>query len=119
DSVVYDWQRDLLASRVKQFITQYNTEVHRHNADKDADWPDHIKWSEGLKLNVRRTNLAEFAADKLVLSLYRPFAKKWLFFDRIWNERVCQWPNIGASRAILTSDLGWRAPVCSALMTGT
>jgi predicted helicase len=116
---VYDWQHDLLASRVKQFIAQYNTEVHRHKTDMDADWPPRIKWSEGLKLNVQRANLAEFAADKLVVSLYRPFAKKWLFFDRILNERVCQWPNIGVGRAIVVSDIGWRAQVYSSLMTGT
>src|ERR1035438_10249095 len=54
DSVVYDWQHDVLATRVKEFIAQYNTEVHRHKADKDADWPDHIKWSRDLKLNVQR-----------------------------------------------------------------
>ena len=27
-------------------------------------------------------------------ALYRPFTKRWLFFDRIMNEEVYQWPNI-------------------------
>ena len=110
DSVVYDWQHDVLATRVKEFIAQYNTEVHRHKADKDADWPDHIKWSEGLKLNVLRASLAAFAADKLVVSLYRPFAKQWLFFDRLLIERVYQWPNIGVGRGICLTDIGSEKP---------
>jgi predicted helicase len=43
DEVVYDWDRDNLAERVKKFISGYNAEVHRHKSDPDADWPDHIK----------------------------------------------------------------------------
>jgi predicted helicase len=103
---------------MKNFIAGYNAEVYRHQAEPEADWPDHIKWSEGLKLNVQRANLADFAAGKLVVSLYRPFTKQWLFFDRILNERVYQWPKISGP-AIVISDIGWRAPVFSALMTGT
>jgi predicted helicase len=41
--------------------------------------------------------LAEFSEEKLRLSLYRPFTKRWLFFDRILNERVYQWPKISGS----------------------
>ena len=110
DSVVYDWRRDLLESRVKQFIAQYNTEVHRHKADKDADWPDHIKWSRDLKQDALRGRLAEFDAEKCRLSLYRPFSKRWLFFDRILNEEIYQWPNIGVGLAICLTDIGSEKP---------
>jgi predicted helicase len=107
DSVVYDWDRDKLCERMKNFITGYNAEVYRHQAEPEADWPDHIKWSEGLKLNVQRANLAEFAAGKLVVSLYRPFAKQWLFFDRILNERVYQWPKITGSVIWMKAGADW------------
>jgi predicted helicase len=107
---VYDWRRDLLESRVKQFIAQYNTEVHRHKADKDADWPDHIKWSRDLKQDALRGRLAEFDAEKCRLSLYRPFSKRWLFFDRILNEEIYQWPNIGVGLAICLTDIGSEKP---------
>src|ERR1039457_3072588 len=60
DSVVYDWRHDLLAARAQQFIVQYNTEVHRHKADKDAPWPSRIKWSRDLKQDVLRGRLAEY-----------------------------------------------------------
>ena len=46
-----------------------------------------MKWSEALKLNAKRGNLAKFEESKIVPSLYRPFAKQWLFFDKILNER--------------------------------
>ncbi|HKW98207.1 MAG TPA: type ISP restriction/modification enzyme [Bryobacteraceae bacterium] len=94
NEVMYDWDRERLLTRVRQFITDYNTEVHRQHAESSADWPEHIKWSEGLKLNVLRGNLAKFDAENAIRALFRPFTRRWLYFDRILNERVYQWPNI-------------------------
>jgi predicted helicase len=94
DSVVYDWNRNSLADRMREFGRNYNTEVHRHRAEPTADWPDRVKWSEGLKLNVKRGNLLVLEEAKIRSALYRPFSKRWLFFDRIAIERVLQWPHI-------------------------
>jgi predicted helicase len=118
DSVVYDWCRDTLASRVGRFVADYNAEVYRHKVDPHADWPDHVNWSRDLKLDVNRGRLAEFDDKKIVSALYRPFSKRWLFFDRILNEEVYQWPKIDG-RTIVVSDIGYRAPVVSALVTDT
>jgi predicted helicase len=60
DAVVYDWSREKLEPRIRKFIAAYNAEVHRHRTDPEADWPDHIDWSEALKLNVQRGNVAQF-----------------------------------------------------------
>jgi len=109
DSVVYDWNREKLRKRILNFIPSYNTEVHRHKADPGADWPDHIDWSEALKLNVQRGNLAKFEEGKIVPSLYRPFTRQWLYFDRILNERVYQWPKI-SGRFVGMPGLGNRKP---------
>jgi predicted helicase len=94
DDVVYDWDRDKLSERIRNLIKAYNAEVYRHRADIDADWPDRIKWSETLKLNVERGVLINFEDGKIVRSLYRPFTHRLLFFDRILNERVYRWPNV-------------------------
>src|ERR1035437_7024211 len=100
DDVVYGWDQKLLTNRMRQLIADYRTEVFRHKAEPNADWPDNIKWSEGLKLNVARGNLTQFDADKFRTALYRPFAKKSLYFDRILIDRVLQWPNISALKSI-------------------
>jgi predicted helicase len=101
DAIVYDWSRKSLSDRMCSFVDEYNTQVYRHKANPDADWPDHLKWSEGLKLNVRRANLAMFGDGKIRPALYRPFAKRWLFFDRIAVDRVLQWPELsGMAMAI-------------------
>jgi predicted helicase len=94
DAIVYDWDHDKLGARVKQFIFAYNAEVHRHKSDPEADWPDHIAWSETLKKAAVHGRLAEFENARIVRSLYRPFTKRWLYFDHLLNERVYQWENI-------------------------
>jgi predicted helicase len=86
--VVYDWDREKLARRMQRFISDYNTEVHRHKADPKADWPDRIKWSGDLKLNALRGRLGSFEESKIRRSLYRSYSRKWLYFDRLMNERV-------------------------------
>jgi predicted helicase len=94
DSVVYDFDRDALASRVKEFVSDYNAEVSRHKHDGDADFPDHIKWSSRLKECLARGQEAEFDEAKLRPALYRPYAKRWVFFDAVLNQRTGQWPHI-------------------------
>jgi predicted helicase len=94
DDVVYDWDREKLSERIKNFIKLYNAEVYRHRAEPGADWPDQVNWSRDLKQDAQRGNLATFDGGKIHLSLYRPFSKRWLFFDRILNEEIYQWPKI-------------------------
>ncbi len=103
DDVVYDWNREKLAARMRLFIADYNAEVHRHKSDPNADWPDHLKWSRDLKQDALRGRLAEFSQSKIHASLYRPFTKKWLFFDRILNEEVYQWPKISGRVICITT----------------
>jgi predicted helicase len=117
DPVVYDWSRETLEARVPKFIAAYNGEVHRHQSDPKADWPDRIDWSRDLKQDALRGRLAEYDPAKIRVSLYRPYTKKFLFFDRILNEEIYQWSKVSGP-TIVTSDIAWRAPVFSSLMTG-
>jgi predicted helicase len=55
---------------------------------------DRIKWSESLKLNVKRYRYAEFGEEKLRAALYRPFTRQLLFFDAVLDERLYQFPQI-------------------------
>ena len=86
DAVVYDWNPDKLETRVTRFIAAYNAEVHRHRAEPTSDWPDQIDWSRNLKRDARGGKLASFDAAKIRAALYRPFSKRWLFFDGILSE---------------------------------
>jgi predicted helicase len=107
DSVVYDWDRETLRARILKFIDAYNTEVHRHKANPEADWPDNVKWSRDLKQDAIRGRLAEFDEGKIRLALYRPFTKQFLFFDRILNEEVYQWLRINGDVIWVKTGAEW------------
>lgn len=53
-----------------------------------------ISWTRSLKGTLSKGVKLEFDARRLVQSLYRPFSKQWLYFDRQLNEYVSQMPQV-------------------------
>jgi len=120
DEVVYDFQRPELEARVIRFIEDYNGEVDRwkRSGGDDVNVDDFVsyekvKWSRDLKADLQRGRHAEFSEDKIRTSLYRPFLKRFLFFDRVLNEEVYVFPRIfptreseNENRVICVSGLG-------------
>jgi len=53
-----------------------------------------ISWSRDLKADLRRGKNAEFSESKLRRSIYRPFARMYILFDRVMNEEVYVFPSI-------------------------
>ncbi len=53
-----------------------------------------IKWSHTLKLALKRGKTSDFSPTKVRDSLYRPFTKANLYFDRVMNEGVYLFPSI-------------------------
>ena len=99
DEVVYDFQRDALVERVKQFIENYNSEVDRYkrtkgsaNLDEFVDYAK-LKWAQSLKLALQRHVYSTFDSGKIRVAFCRPFCKKYLYFDRLLNERVYGTPH--------------------------
>jgi predicted helicase len=123
DNVVYDFDRQALIDRMPAFIEDYNAEVDRYRrAGRPADIDnfvklDKVKWSEGLKANLRRGRYAEYEESKVRLSQYRPFERVYLFFDDTLNERRYQFPRIfptpateAENQVIALTDLGSEKP---------
>ena len=99
DSYVFDYQFDAVARRMKQFAKDYNVQVAlqqmedpKQEIDDDV-YVEKIAWSRDLKLDLRRGKYARFSLEKIRSSLYRPFTRKHLFFDRVFNEEVYQQPS--------------------------
>src|SRR5262249_9015354 len=100
DSVVYDFNGDVLAGHVTEFIDNYNGEVDRYrraggkaNLDELVRY-DKIIWDYDLKAHFRRGVYAQFDEKTIRQSLYRPFTKKFLFFDHMLNARVYSMPSL-------------------------
>ena len=103
DAWAFNFNRNALVENMRGMIDTYNSQVfkweHRENRDANVDefvfYDDaKIKWSGDLKLNLERGRIAEYAEDKVRNSIYRPFTRSHLFFDRVMNNRVYVFPSI-------------------------
>ena len=103
DAWAYNFNRNALTKNMKRMIDTYNDQVFKWerqeirdtNVDDFVDYDDvKISWSRDLKSDLKRGRIAEYTEDKVRNSLYRPFTKSNLFFDRIMNEEVYVFPSI-------------------------
>ncbi len=100
---VYNFNRNALTEHVQRMIGTYNAEVDRwsRRADKRVEVNDfvvyddtRIKWDRELRQHLQRGRYAEYTENKVRGSLYRPFTKSNLFFDRVLNNCVYLFPSI-------------------------
>ena len=103
DDWAYDFDREDLIQKISRTIETYNSEVDRwHRRGDESRTLDNfvtyddtrIKWSESLKANLARKIYIQNDNTRIRTSLYRPFTKQFLYFERLLNERVYQMPQI-------------------------
>ena len=103
DVWAYNFNRNTLAENVSGMIDTYNEQTFKweRQADRDANINDFvvyddtkIKWDRELRQHLKRGRIAEYAEDKVRNSLYRPFTKLNLYFDRVMNNCVYVLPTI-------------------------
>jgi len=103
DAWTYNFNRNTLTENVSRMIGTYNAEVARwlQRTDRDVKVDDFvlysdtkISWSEGLKQNLQRGKTADYSEENVRTSLYRPFTRSNLYFDRMLTERVYVFPSI-------------------------
>ncbi len=123
DAWVYNFNVNALTENVQRTVEFYNAHVLKWlvtpeksivNIDNFVTYDNtKISWSSGLKQKLKSGKMAEFSDTKLRRSLYRPFTKSHLFFDRILNHRVFAFPSIfpvsgteDENRVICVSGIG-------------
>ena len=103
DAWARNFNRNALAENMSRMIDFYNEQVFKweHRRDRDANVDDfvvyddkRISWSHVLKQKLQGRQIAEFVEAKIRQSLYRPFTKSNLFFDRVMNQSVHGFPSI-------------------------
>jgi predicted helicase len=108
DEVAYDFNRATLTTRIEQFVEDYNAEVDRYRRAKEKQTKKididkfvskDLKWTHNLKNSLKALQSATTTPNNYRRSLYRPFCKKWLFFDRMLNERVYLTPELFPTEA--------------------
>lgn len=109
DAWAYNASKTQVGANMQAMIDFYNSEVERFNRafpvlDKKAREaavdgfintdPTRISWTRALKQNLAKNYTFEYHEQCLTPSLYRPFTKQWLYFNRTFNEMVYQMPRI-------------------------
>ena len=126
DAWVYNFNRNTLTENMQRTIECYNEQVFKWERrtnrkslvdDFVVNDDTKISWSRDLKLKLKRGSIAEYSEFKVRNSLYRPFTKSNLFFDRILNDVKGSFPTISPTpeaerenRVICVSGLGSRKP---------
>ena len=99
DSWVYNFNKNQVQKNMKNMVEFYNQELERlNNESLDRKNIDNfinrnkkkIKWSGVLKSNFIKTQKAIFREENIRLSSYRPFMKKQVYFDQMFNDRQYQ-----------------------------
>ena len=133
DAWIYNFNVNALTENMQRTIEFYNAQVLKWlvtpeksivNIDNFVAYNDtKISWSSSLKQKLKNGQMAEFSETKLRNSLYRPFAKTHLFFDRILNHRVFVFPSIFPTtetevenRAICVNGTGANKPFQSLMV---
>ncbi|KTT52949.1 damage-inducible protein [Pseudomonas oryzihabitans] len=135
DAWVYNASRNALTQTMNKMIGFYNAEVDRFSVacsglPKSA-WPDpdafvdfdstKMSWTREVKQDLARKNHRPFRPEGIVQSLYRPFSKSWLYFDRHFNNCVYQMPRIfpsaGAENLVIGVSAAGEKVAFSALIS--
>lgn len=108
DAWAYNASRAKVEQNVQRMIAFYNEQVKVYAkavgkksgedqpsaesvVDKD---PTQVKWSSSLLADVERQRSAKYRQEGIVPALYRPYNKRWAYFDGALNHRVGQLPGI-------------------------
>ncbi len=126
DNVVYDFDAKKLATRVQQFLSDYNAEVDRwkrsgrpKEVDAFVDYSK-VKWSEHLKSELKREKLGDYDNAGIRVASYRPFCKQFLYYSPLLNDRPGLFdkilPTPESENIVIWLKVGLEVPIFS-LMT--
>lgn len=87
----YNQEVGRLAKEYPRLDKKQRETVVNDSIDTDAS---RISWSRALKQELVKGQRIEFDSDCVVQSLYRPYTKQWLYFNRRVNEMVYQMPRL-------------------------
>ncbi|EIJ42368.1 putative helicase [Beggiatoa alba B18LD] len=104
DVWAYNFNADELAKNIQLSIDTYNEHVSKYSRltskpkgkEEETKFIDDfvvyddkkISWSRNLKRHLKSGKYTEFSQEKIRISLYRPFTKTFLFFDKVMNNDV-------------------------------
>ena len=101
DPWVYNYSKEKIAVNTNEMIKFYNQQLKEYKSIKKKidvedfidNNPKNIKWSRDLKKDFARFEQKKHDNEVIVQSMYRPFCKQWLYFDKTLNDTVGRIPS--------------------------
>lgn len=106
DAWCYNASYSRLSKKIESMIHFYNQEVRKFN-NFNTQFKNHekvenllnmdatqISWSGDLISELEKGNIATFNTQHIKTSLYRPYHKQFLYFDKMLNNSIYQIPKL-------------------------
>ncbi|MCW9025523.1 MAG: N-6 DNA methylase [Gammaproteobacteria bacterium] len=104
DAWVFNFSKKTTKNNVSSMVHFYNKELIRYKiacenpSNEETPVldgfinanPSKISWSRSVKKDLSKYKNKIFNENNIVQSLYRPYVKQWLYFDRSFNEMIYQ-----------------------------
>lgn len=90
DEWVYDISAQAVMKKMRYFIKEYQRTLRNPELNGTVT----IKWDRELLKYLSRKIRKHFEAEKIVLAYYRPYTKRFLYFDRHFNGQTYRWNKI-------------------------
>ncbi len=126
DSWAIGFNKRKVRDNIHRMIDNYNEELGKlvHIIDGNTRFSmvskneQKIKWSDELKRKFERGENLTVDDDNLVLTMYRPFTKKWLYYDRAVVARPGRYAEIFSkeNQVIYTTGTGAKGGFSSILL---
>ena len=126
DAWCYNASASGLKSNLNRMISFYNSETQRFfqlnpslpRAQREANVnnfvntdPTMISWTVNLKQELIKEKYFDLNSENVITSLYRPYSKLWLYYNRNFNERTYQmnriFPESAASNRMIMIKGNW------------
>ena len=86
DNWTYNFSSRILKENIKRLIQNYNSEIKLPVNDITND-PTKISWTAGLRLKATKRQEIEYTSNVINQSMYRPFCKQNLYYEKDLIER--------------------------------
>ena len=95
DAWCYNFSESEVNSNMKRMIDNYNSQVEAGLTSSNVDNnPTKVSWNRQLKEDVDKGLKHTFNEKATVQSIYRPFCKQFVYFDRTMNDMVYRLPKL-------------------------
>lgn len=114
DAWVYGFNKIQVKSNVLRMVENYNSELKRlRHISKPEDRleninraSEYINWSRSLRNKFSKGDPITVETENIQLSMYRPFVKKWLFYDKSVVEMPGQYHRIKLKEQLILATTG-------------